>query len=116
MSITYDKLRERILEFRDKRDWKQFHTPKNLAAGLSVEAAELLETFLWKTPEESCRPTKKELQDLKEEIADVFVFLIYLCEELGIDLFEVTDKKINVNEKKYPVDKSKGNATKYTEL
>ena len=111
----FEKLKEKALKFRDDRDWSQFHCPKNLAEGLSIETAELMENFLWKTPEQSRNLTEKELTRIKEEMGDVFLFVIYLCHELKIDLFDVTDKKIDINAKKYPIEKAKGNCLKYTD-
>ena len=111
----YQALQDKILAFRDARDWKQFHAPKNLAEGLSIEAAELLENFLWKTPDQSHDLNDKELSRVKEEVADVFTFLVYLCHSLKIDLYAETHRKIEKNAKKYPIDKAKGNCLKYTE-
>ena len=112
---TLKKLTEKALKFRDERDWQQFHSPKNLAEGLTIEAAELMENFLWKTPAQSEKLNTKELQRIKEEIGDIFLFTIYLCNALNIDLFDVTSKKIDLNKKKYPIEKAKGNCKKYTE-
>ena len=111
-----EQLKKRILDFRDARDWSQFHSPKNLAEGLSVEAGELLENFLWMTSEQSRNPDGKQLTRIKHELADIFVFMVYICHELDIDLFAETEKKICLNELKYPVEKSRGNSTKYTDL
>ena len=116
MSETFEELKKRILAFRDERDWGQFHSPKNLAEGLSVEAGELLENFLWMTAEESRKLPAEKLERIKPEIADIFVFLVYLCRELDIDLFEETKRKLKINEEKYPVEKARGNSTKYTDL
>jgi NTP pyrophosphatase (non-canonical NTP hydrolase) len=114
-SVSFDEVRERALAFRAARDWEQFHRPKDLAEGLAIEAAELLENFLWKTSEESRRPTKKEMKNIAEEVGDVFLFLVYFCEGFDIDIFEAAMKKIALNEKKYPVRKVRGKAHKYTE-
>lgn len=111
----YQTLQDKILAFRDARDWKQFHAPKNLAEGLSIEAAELLENFLWKTTDQSHDLSDKELTRVKDEVADIFTFLVYLCHSLDIDLYAETHRKIEKNAKKYPVDKAKGNCLKYTE-
>ncbi len=111
-----DTVQRKILAFRNARDWAQFHDPKNLAEALSIEAGELLENFLWKTTEQSRNLTAEELQNVKEELADIFIFLAYLCEEYKIDLLAEVEKKIIVNEEKYPVEKAKGSAKKYTEL
>ena len=108
----------RIRAFRDARDWMQFHNPKNLACSIVLEAAELLEHFQWKTPEESAAyaadPANKA--QISTEIADVAVYLIELADNLGIDLLTAIDQKMAINEAKYPVEKAKGSAAKYTEL
>ena len=114
-SVTFEQVRKRALVFRAARDWEQFHRPKDLAEGLAIEAAELLENFLWKTGEQSRRPTKKEMKNITEEVGDVFLFLVYFCEAFDIDIFDAAMKKIAVNEKKYPVRKVRGKAKKYTE-
>ena len=103
-----DDLLKRLIQFRDQRDWKQFHTPENLAKSISIEAAELLECFQWNTD--------YDIQDVKSEIADVFIYLLFLSEELKIDINEVVLDKLKLCEKKYPVSRSKGNATKYTKF
>ncbi len=111
-------LAHRIRAFRDARDWMQFHNPKNLACSIVLEAAELLEHFQWKTAEESEAyarvPENKE--ELSTEIADVAVYLIELADNLGIDLHAAILRKMAINEAKYPVEKAKGSAAKYTEL
>ena len=108
------KIQQRILDFRNEREWAQFHDPKNLAEALSIEAGELLENFLWKTTEQSRNLTVEELKNVKEELADIFIFLTYLSEEYKIDLLKEVEKKITINETKCPVDKAKGSAKKYT--
>jgi len=112
---VFEQLKQKALSFRDRRDWRQFHSPKNLAEGLSIESAELLENFLWKTTDQSRKLNDKELARVKEEVGDIFLFLTYFCHELGIDLFAEADRKIDINEEKYPVEKAKGNCLKYTE-
>lgn len=109
-------IQDKILLFRDERDWTQFHDPKNLAEALSIEAGELLENYLWKTAEQSRNLTSEELGEVKEELADIFIFLTYLCREYNIDLLEIVEQKVNKNEKKYPAEKAKGSAKKYTKL
>ena len=116
MKIDYETLRQKALKFRDDRDWKQFHDPKNLAEGLNIEASELLEHFLWKTCEESRDTSKLPKEKIKEEIGDIFMFIIYLCDSMEIDMFQATSDKIDHNDKKYPVDKARGRREKYTEL
>lgn len=105
-----------VLEFRRKRDWEQFHKPKELAAAITVEASELLEVFQWKTHEEVARllggPSRERVTD---EIADVVILLSYLCHDLGLDVNEAVRVKLKKNEAKYPVEKSYGNARKYDE-
>ena len=102
-----------LLKFRDERNWKQFHDPKNLAAALGIEAAELNEVFLWKTTEES---REVELAKVKEELADVLAYALLLANEFGLDPEQIVLDKVKQNALKYPVDKAKGVATKYTDL
>lgn len=109
-------IRQKVIAFRNERDWAQFHDPKNLAEALSIEAGELLENFLWKTTEQSRNLAEEELKKVKEEIADIFIFLTYLCYEYEIDLLREVERKIEVNEAKYPVEKAKGSAKKYMAL
>lgn len=109
-------LREALRRFAAARDWDQFHSPKNLSMALSVEAAELLERFQWISEDASKHPTPADLAKVREELADVFIYLIRIADKLDIDLIEAARDKIRENEKKYPVDKSRGNSKKYTEL
>ena len=111
-----EAIQKKILSFRNERDWAQFHDPKNLAEALSIEAGELLENFLWKTTEQSRNLSAEELKNVKEELADIFIFLTYLSEEYKIDLFKEVENKIALNEAKYPVAKAKGSSKKYSEL
>ena len=111
-----ESIQEKIISFRNERDWAQFHDPKNLAEALSIEAGELLENFLWKTTEQSRNLTAEEVKNVKEELADIFIFLAYLCEEYNINLLHEVEHKLLLNEKKYPVHKSKGSNKKYTDL
>ena len=111
-----EAVQQKIIAFRNARDWAQFHDPKNLAEALSIEAGELLENFLWKTTEQSRNLNAEELKNVKEELADIFIFLTYLCEEYKIDLLKEVEKKIAVNEAKYPVEKAKGSKQKYNNL
>ena len=106
-------LQQKIIEFRDARNWKQFHTPKDLAISLSLEAGELLENFQWKSSEEA---VKTNLENIKDEIADVVIYALLLSHELGIDVEKAVIDKINKNEQKYPIEKSFGTKKKYTEL
>lgn len=109
----YKKVLNELLEFRDERDWKQFHDSKNLAAAISIEAAELNELFLWKTIKES---EGVDISKIKEELADILSFSFLLAEKNGLDPFEIVSQKIKINSKKYPIKKAKGNARKYTDL
>jgi len=102
--------------FAKERDWEQFHSPKNLAMALSVEVSEIVEIFQWLTQDESRNLSFEKLEKVKEEISDVMIFLTNLADKLGIDLLAAAKEKIEVNERKYPVDKAKGSAKKYTEL
>jgi NTP pyrophosphatase (non-canonical NTP hydrolase) len=114
--MNLNDIQKKILAFRNERDWAQFHDPKNLAEALSIEAGELLENFLWKTTEQSRKLSADELKNVKEELADIFIFLTYLCEEYKVDLLKEVTRKIAMNEVKYPVEQAKGSAKKYTEL
>lgn len=109
------KLQARLRAFAEQRDWKQFHSPKNLSMALIVEAGELAEHFQWLTQEESFNLTDKKQQAVGEELADIFVYLVRLADQLGIDLPEVVDRKIALNETKYPADLVRGSAKKYNE-
>ena len=99
-----------LIKFRDDRDWEQFHNTKDLALALSVEAGELLELFLWKNAESA------DKQKIKEELADVLSFAFLLAHAEGLDVSEIVLQKIQSNSEKYPIDKAKGTAKKYTEL
>ena len=100
---------DRIRKFTEDRDWDQFHTPSNLAKSIVIEAAELLECFQWSD-------TEFDLQSVKEELADVLVYSQNLLDKLGLDADEIVNMKMSQNEAKYPVEKAKGSAAKYTEL
>lgn len=108
------ELQARILQFRDERDWKKFHSPKNIASAISIEAGELQEHFLWNTEEQSYETAKKE--DVADELADIFSYVLLFAHEAGIDVGEALLQKIQKNGDKYPVEKAKGVATKYTNL
>ena len=97
---------ERIKKFTADRDWDQFHTPANLAKSISIEANELLECFQWSD-------TDYDLEDVKDELADVIVYCIDMLNKLGLDVDEIINRKMSKNEAKYPVEKAKGNSTKY---
>lgn len=102
-----------INQFRDERDWRKFHNEKDLAISISLEASELLELFQWKQSEEV---VEKSLQEIKEELADVFMYSLMLADNLNLDVEEIIKEKIGINSKKYPVELSKGSNKKYTEL
>lgn len=106
-------LRDKLRVFADERDWNQFHTPKNLCMAMMVEAAELMEHFQWLTPDQSCDLTNRE--DVKDELADVLLYLIRLADKLGVDLLEAALFKMEKNAKKYPADIVRGSAKKYNE-
>ena len=113
MDIT--KIQNQLRDFASERDWEQFHTPKNLAMALSVEASELVEIFQWLTPEESKLPDKKQTYAIMNEVADIAMYLIRFCDVLDIDLEESIKIKIIQNKDKYPISLSKGNAKKYNQ-
>jgi NTP pyrophosphatase (non-canonical NTP hydrolase) len=109
MSETQEII-QALLKFRNERDWEQFHNPKDLAIALNVEAAELLELFLWKNHDEANK------EKVKEELADIFAYALLLAEKYNLDVKSIVLEKIKKNGEKYPVDKAKGNAKKYDEL
>jgi NTP pyrophosphatase (non-canonical NTP hydrolase) len=111
----FNALRDRLKAFAMERDWEQFHSPKNLAMALIVEAAELLEHFQWLTPEQSEALPPDKYREVELEMADIFIYLMRLCERLEVDLLKVVDEKIKMNEEKYPADKVRGSAKKYSE-
>lgn len=103
-----DKTIKRIRKFREDRDWSQFHTPENLAKAISIEASELLENFLW--------DNEFNKEDVCDELADVLVYCVHMADSLGVNIEEIINNKMDKNEKKYPIEKSKGTSKKYTEL
>lgn len=113
---SLDTLRERIRAFAEARAWERYHTPKNLAIALAVEAAELLEPFQWLTPEESAALDTTQREAVRQEIADVLIYLTRLADLLDIDLLEAAADKLALNAHKYPVEKAHGNALKYTDF
>jgi NTP pyrophosphatase (non-canonical NTP hydrolase) len=104
------EITEILLKFRDERDWAQFHTAKDLALALNIEAGELLEAFLWKSSEQA------DIGKVKEELADVFAFAFLLAEKYDLDVKQIVQEKMEQNALKYPVEKARGVAKKYTEL
>ncbi|MBK8857601.1 MAG: nucleotide pyrophosphohydrolase [Opitutaceae bacterium] len=117
-ATTVAELRERVLAFVRERDWEQFHAPKNLSMALAAEAGELMEHFLWSTPEQSRvvvqEPVKRH--KIEEEIADVVIYALEFANMTGIDVSAAIERKLAVNAKKYPVEKSRGRSEKYNEL
>jgi len=111
-----DTLRLRIREFAQVRAWERYHTPKNLVMALSVEAAELLEPFQWLTAEQSQQLTADQHEAVRQEIADVLIYLTRLADLLGIDLLDAAADKLAINARKYPVDKAHGNTLKYSDF
>ena len=110
------ELRDRLRQFAAEREWQQFHAPKNLAIALSVEAAELLEHFQWLTVEASRELTAANLEKVREELADVLLYLVRLADELDVDLAAAARDKIALNARKYPVEKARGSSKKSTDL
>jgi len=110
-----DEMINDLLRFRTERDWEKFHTPKNLAVSICIEAAELLEKFQWTlaTKEPISEP---DFQEIKDELADIAIYVTYLSRDLGIDLSQAVQKKLEKNIEKYPLAKAKGRSTKYNRL
>jgi NTP pyrophosphatase (non-canonical NTP hydrolase) len=109
-------LTQKIIEFRDARDWKQFHNPKDLALSLVLEAGEVMEHFQWKSKEEIEEYIKTHKEHIGEELADVLYWVLLISHDLNIDILDALDKKILKNESKYPLEKAKGKHTKYNNL
>lgn len=107
---NWNDLQKALVDFRDERDWAQFHNPKDLSLALSIEAAELNELFLWKKSEEV------NVEKVKEELADVLAYALLIADKYHLDINEIVLSKIKKNAEKYPIDKSKGNSKKYNEL
>jgi dCTP diphosphatase len=114
MSIA--ELTARIREFRDARDWMQFHSPKDLAVAIAAEAGELLQHFVWKSPDESWQRAREKQSEIADEIADVGILLFELADNLGLNLAAEMNAKIERNEVRYPVEKARGSNAKYNEL
>jgi NTP pyrophosphatase (non-canonical NTP hydrolase) len=113
---SLDTLRRRIREFAEARAWERYHSPKNLVMALSVEAAELVEPFQWLTPEQSQQLSADQREAVRQEIADVLIYLTRLADVLDIDLLDAAADKLALNARKYPVEKAHGNALKYSDL
>jgi len=110
------RLREELRLFARERDWEQFHSPKNLASALAVEAGELLEPFQWLTEEQSHSLPDAQAEAVRKELADVLIYLVRLADTLNVDLMKAVREKIVENASRYPIDKAKGSAKKYTDL
>ena len=115
MKDTND-LTKRIIAFRDARDWKQFHNPKDVALSLVLEAGEVMEHFQWKNEEEIKKYVETNKAEIGEELADVLYWVLLMSHDLKVDVLDALEKKIRKNEKKYPVEKAKGKHTKYNKL
>ena len=113
---SIETLTKKIVAFRDARDWKQFHNPKDLAAGLAIEASELQEIFLWKNPDEVDEAVSNKREHISDELADVAYYALLLAHDLDIDLSQALAAKLAKNAAKYPIDKAKGSHAKYDEL
>lgn len=114
--MTIEGLTQRICAFRDARDWRQFHNPKDLAVAITAEAGELLQHFVWKTPQQADQVAIDKLAEITDEIADVGILLFELAHNLNIPLAEAMQAKLDRNEVRYPADKARGNNLKYNEL
>ena len=104
------KITDKLIEFRNERDWEQFHNPKDLALAINIESSELLEEFLWKKYEDA------KIEKVKEELADVFAYAFLLADKYNFDVKQIVLDKIKSNGEKYPIDKAKGTAKKYNDL
>ncbi len=111
--MDFEEARKAALEFRDEREWAQFHNPKDLAVSISIEASELLECFQWSGSDTSADGRE---QRLREELADVLIYGIYMADAIGADIPQIIDEKLRLNAAKYPVDRARGKSAKYTEL
>ena len=112
--MDLNKYQNIIQQFADERNWEQYHNPKNLVMALSGEVGELTEIFQWQNEEESKNLSDKDLQSAKEEIADIFIYLLRISDKLGIDVEDAVNEKLDINASKYPVELAKDNAVKYS--
>lgn len=112
----FNDLTQRIVEFRDARDWKQFHSPRNLAASISIESAELLEIFQWSSDATLADDVREHRPDIERELADIAIYAVLMAHETGVDLEAAINAKLAENDAKYPVEKARGSRAKYTEL
>ena len=110
---TLDEVEEAVVEFRDERNWKQFHNPKDLAISISLEAAELLEVFQWSGADVEVKEKKEKIE---EELADVFLYCFLMADAADVNVGEIIEKKLKINGEKYPVKEAYGSSAKYTEL
>lgn len=113
---TIGTLKTQLKKFVDERDWNQFHSPKNMSMGVAIEAAELMELFQWCDAQHSFEVFEKKRQEIEHEIADIAIYALMFCAENNIDLTAAIERKMKLNAEKYPIEKSKGKSTKYTEL
>ena len=111
-----ESLTKKIIAFRDARDWKQFHNPKDVAISLMLEAGEVMEHFQWKNKEEMEKYIISNKDDIAEELADVLYWILLMSNDLKIDISKALERKLDINEKKYPIKKAKGKHTKYNKL
>lgn len=114
--MTIEEITARVCAFRDARNWMQFHNPKDLAVAIAAEAGELMQHFVWKTPEQTPQVVIEKRTEITDEIADVAILLFELAHNLDIPLAEAMQAKLDRNEKRYPVEKARGNNLKYNEL
>jgi len=114
MTMNIKEIQEKLSKFAEERDWDQFHSPKNLVMALTSEVGELTELFQWLTEgQSSIKDDSSKTDEIRQEIADIFIYLLRLADKLDIDIEEAVREKIEINAKKYPIDLAKGNATKY---
>lgn len=111
-----ENLLDDLIQFRHEREWEQFHTVRNLSAALCVEASELLDKFRWARDSEIESIVEENRTEIENELADVSILLTYLCHDLGLSIEDIVRKKLEINREKYPVEKARGNAKKYSEL
>jgi dCTP diphosphatase len=114
-SQELEDLRQRLAEFAERRNWEQFHSPKNLAMALIAEAAELIEHFQWLTEEQSRSLDTRRLAEVRLELADILIYLVRIADKLGVDLYPAAREKIRINEARYPADRVYGSARRATE-
>jgi NTP pyrophosphatase (non-canonical NTP hydrolase) len=115
MIDTLEGLRDRLREFAREREWDRYHTPKNLSMALIAEAAELIEHFQWVDGDTSHLLEEKTRTAVEEELADILIYLVRVADKLDVDLLQAAERKIEINDKKYPAEKVRGSARKYTE-